>query len=312
MKISVIVPVYNVSEYLKKCLDSLLQQTFKNMEIIIVNDGSTDNSEEIVKEYQKRVMNIKYYYKENGGLSSARNYGLQYAEGEYVAFVDSDDFISFDMMEKMYNEITVTKTDICVCEFNYVYGDKVVRSYSNLNYTDIPDKKYLLTPPMACTRLYKRELFNNIKFKEGIFYEDLELNPKLVKYTKNISFVNEGLYFYVVRSGSIMKQKEFNNKLYDIFTVLDSNKELLQEEYPDEIEYMYIIHLLRSASLRFMEYDNFEENINKIIEVMDKEFPNWKNNPYYLKSGYKIKLICNLVYKKKFKLLNYLKKVTGK
>ena len=312
MKISIIVPVYNVAEYLSKCLDSLVNQTFKSIEIIVVNDGSTDNSEEIVKEYQKKYTFIKYYSKENGGLSSARNYGIQYAKGEYIAFVDSDDFIALNMMEKMYNEITVTKTDICVCEFNYVYGDKVVRSYSNLNYTDIPDKKYLITPPMACTRLYKKELFNNIKFKEGIFYEDLELNPKLVKYTKKISFVNDGLYFYVVRSGSIMKQKEFNNKLYDIFTVLDSNKELLYKDYPDEVEYMYIIHLLRSASLRFMEYENYEEHINKIIDIMDKEFPNWKNNIYYLKSGYKIKLICNLVYKKKFKLLNYLKKVTGK
>ena len=312
MKISVIVPVYNVSEYLSKCLDSILGQTFKSIEIIVVNDGSTDNSEEIVKEYQNRYMNIKYFYKENGGLSSARNYGLEYASGEYVAFIDSDDFISFDMMEKMYNEISITRTDICVCEFNYVYGDKVVRSYSNLNYTEDLVKKYLITPPMACTRLYKKELFNNIKFKEGIFYEDLELNPKLVKYTNKISFVNEGLYFYVVRSGSIMKQKEFNDKLYDIFKVLESNKEALYKDYPDEIEYMYIIHLLRTASLRFMEYDNFEDNINKIIDVMNNYFPNWQNNIYYKKSGYKIKLVCNLVYKKKFKLLNYLKKVTGK
>ena len=312
MKISVIVPVYNVAEYLPKCLDSLLGQTLKEIEIIVVNDGSPDNSEEIVKDYQKRYMNIKYYYKENGGLSDARNFGLKYATADYVTFVDSDDFISFDMMEKMYNEIVVSKSDIVVCEFNYVYGDKLVRSYSNLNYTDVPDKKYLLTPPMAWLRLYKRELFDNIQFKKGIYYEDLELTPKLVKYTKKISFVNEGLYFYVIRSGSIMRQKEFNEKLYDIFTVLESNKKELQEEYPDEIEYMYIIHLLRTSGLRFMDYDNYEENINRVIEVMDKEFPNWKNNPYLLKSGYKIRLICNLVYKRKYKLLGYIKKVTGK
>ena len=103
MKISIIVPVYNVSEYLAKCLDSLVSQSFKNIEIIVVNDGSTDNSEEIVKEYQKRYMNIKYFYKENGGLSSARNYGLEKATGEYIIIIDHDDKLTNNALEILYN-----------------------------------------------------------------------------------------------------------------------------------------------------------------------------------------------------------------
>ena len=312
MKVSVIVPVYNVYDYLEKCLNSLVNQTLKDLEIIIVNDGSTDNSMDIINKYAKKYSNIYAYSKENGGLSSARNYGLKYATGQYIAFVDSDDYIDKDMFNKMYEEAINTKSDMVVCEFNYVYGDKIVRSYCNLDYTLIPDKRYLIVPPMACTRLYKKELFNNIKFKEGIYYEDLELNPKLVKYTKKISFINEGLYYYVIRSGSIMKQQKFNNKLYDIFKVLESNKKLLAKDYPDEIEYMYIIHLLRSASLRFMEYDNYQDHLNKIVDIMKKDFPNWKNNFYYRKSSYKIKLICYLVYHKQYRLLGYIKRITGK
>jgi len=313
MKVSVIVPVYNVYDYIDKCLDSLVHQTLKEIEIIVVNDGSPDNSEEIIKKYEKKYKNIKYVIKENGGLSDARNYGLKYATGDYISFVDSDDYVSLDMFEKLYNQIIKDKADVFVCEFNYVYPDgKIIRSYSNLDYTDIPDKKYLISPPMAWTRLYKKELFKNLRFKKGIYYEDLEMNPKVIKYTKKITFVNEGLYYYIVRSGSIMRQNTFNEKLMHIFDVLDSNKKLLIKDYPDEIEYMYIDHLLRTASLRFMDYDNYKDNINKIVDIFNKDFPNWQNNIYYKKCSKKMKLICHLAYHKNYLLLKLIKKVTGK
>ena len=312
IKVSVIVPVYNVEAYLAKCLDSLVNQTLKEIEIIVVNDGSPDNSQKIIDKYAKKYKSIKAYKKENGGLSDARNYGLKKASGEYVAFIDSDDYIDKTMLEKMYHKAINDSKDIVVCDSINVYDDKQVLIKSNLHYSEDAVKSYLLAYPMACTRIYKRNLFDKIQFKKGIYYEDLELTPKLVKYTKKITFLEEGLYYYLQRSGSIMKQKEFNDRLLDIFDVLESNHKLLAKEYPEEIEYMYITHLLRTATLRFLEYNNCNKYIDKIIAIMSKYYPNWKQNKYYKQSSFKLRLLCLLAYKRHLTLLKIIKRVTGK
>jgi glycosyltransferase involved in cell wall biosynthesis len=312
VKVSVIVPVYNVEEYLAKCLDSLVNQTLKDIEIIVVNDGSPDNSESIAKKYVQKYKNISYYKKPNGGLSDARNYGIAKSKGDYLAFIDSDDYIDKTMLEKLYKEAISKKLDIVVCDSINVYPDKEVLVKSNLHYTEDAVLSYLLAHPMACTRLYSKKLFKDCKFKKGIYYEDLEFTPKLVNLTKKIGFVEEGLYYYVQRPGSIMKQKEFSEKLLDIFTVLDSNKKALGNNYPDEIEYMYITHLLRTATLRFLEYTSSKKYIDKIHDVIKENYPNWKNNKYYKMSSSKLKLICNLAYHKQIWLLKIIKTITGK
>ena len=132
IKISVIVPVYNTEKYLPKCLDSLVNQTLKDIEIIIVNDGSPDNSQKIIDDYVKKYKNIKAFEKKNGGLSDARNYGIKKASGEYIAFLDSDDYVTVDMYEKMYKKAISQHFDMVVCDLNYVYNDKVVKAYSNI------------------------------------------------------------------------------------------------------------------------------------------------------------------------------------
>ena len=313
MKVSVIVPVYNTEKYLEKCLDSIVNQDFDDYEIIIVNDGSTDNSFKIINKYVDKYDNIKAFTKQNGGLSSARNFGIAKSSGKYLMFIDSDDYIEKTMIKKMYESVINNKSDIVVCEFSYVYDDgRKIRSYSNLDYTDIAQKKYLLTPPMAPIRLIKKDLFKNIKFTEGIYYEDLELCPKLVIYAKKISFVNESLYNYLMRESSIMHQNSFNDKLLDIYKVLDSNYKVLVKDYYDEIEYMYIIHLLRTASLRFLDYKEGKSEINKIKLIIKDKFPNWKDNIYFKKSNKKIKVISYLAYYKMILLLKIIKKITGK
>ena len=255
---------------------------------------------------------IKIFNKENGGLSSARNYGINEASGNYLAFVDSDDYVEPNYLQELYDVITRDNSDIAVSEFSYVYPDgKVIRSYSNLNYTDDLLKKYLLTPPMAPIRMIKKDLFKKLQFKEGIYYEDLELCPKLVKYAKKVSFVDLSLYNYLMRDSSIMHQKEFNKKLHDIYMVLDSNYDYLYKDYPEEIEYMYIIHLLRTATLRFLDYKEGRREISKIVKIMKERFPNWKNNLYFKKSGKKIKVICYLAYYKQIMLLKIIKKIKG-
>ena len=313
IKVSVIVPVYNVEEYLERCLDSLVNQTLKETEIIVVNDGTKDNSQEIIDKYKEKYSNIKSYIKENGGLSDARNYGIKKASGDYLAFIDSDDYIDKFMLEKMWNKANKEKLDIVVCNSINIYDDNhMIEIKSNNNYSEDTIKNYLISPPMACTRICKRTLFEKIEFKKNIYYEDLELTPKLVKQTKKIDFLDEGLYYYYQRTGSIMKQKEFSEKLLDIFKVLDSNKKLLLKEYPDEIEYMYITHLLRTASLRFLDYPQHKELIEKIIKTMKENFPNWKKNKYLKKSSTKLKLVCYLAYFKKISILKIIKKITNK
>ena len=311
VKVSVIVPVYNVEKYLDKCLDSLVNQTLKEIEIIVVNDGTKDNSQKIIDKYVKKYpKKIKSHIKENGGQSSARNYGLQYATGEYIGFVDSDDWVDFTMYEKMYSKCLSENLDIVVCDVINVYENGFHKYMtSNFNYSDDIVKNYIISPPMACTRIYKKFLFDDEKFKEGILYEDLNITPGLALKTKKIGFINEGLYFYLQRSGSIMNQKNFNKKLLDIFDVLDNNYKKLNKEYFNEIEYLYITHLLRTTSLRFIDYCDSKEYLNKINEIIKERFPSWQKNDYYKKSSNKLQIICKLAYKKMYFCLKVMKKI---
>ena len=315
MKVSIIVPVYNVENYLDKCLNSLVNQTLKDIEIIVVNDGSPDNSSKIIDKYVKKYKHVKGYDKVNGGLSDARNYGVKYATGEYIAFIDSDDYVDKSMMEKMYNKAVSDNLDIVVCDSIEVMdgcdNDKGILKKSNLRYSCDDVNNYIISPPMAWCRLFKRNLFDKIKFTKGIYYEDLDLSPSLVKYTNKIGFIEEGLYYYVKRNNSIMRQNKYNDKLLDIFKVLQKNKKLLGKKYSEEVEYLYITHLLRSASLRFVDYNEASELLDKVISVMKSEFPNYKNNIYYKKSSFKLKLICYFAYRKNINMLRLLKKVSG-
>lgn len=309
MKVSVIVPVYNVEKYLARCLDSLVNQTLEDIEIIIVNDGSTDNSENIIKQYLKKYSNIKYFRKANGGLSDARNHGLKYAKGDYVAFVDSDDYVDNTIYEKMYKIAKKNKLNIVVCDTIEVYGENnKIYKHSNFHYSDNNIKNYIISPPMACIRLFKREIFNKVEFTKKIYYEDLNLMPGLVNCTSKIGFIEEGLYYYVQRDNSIMKQRQYDERLLDIFTVLKNN-DFLKEKYQDELEYLYITHLLRSASLRFLNYDNRRDLLKKVNDTIRKKYPNYSKNIYYKKSSLKFKIVCYLSYHKYYKLLKIVKRI---
>ena len=172
-KISIIVAVYNVEKYLKRSLDSILNQSYKNIEVIIVNDGSTDNSRNICEKYAELYSNIKVIHKENGGLSSARNIGIENATGEYIGFVDSDDYISSNMFEEMYNRIIESDSDIAISSFNYVKEGKILPE-DNSGDTCIFTKSeaingfFNLTCPFnysfMCNKLFKKELFKENKF----------------------------------------------------------------------------------------------------------------------------------------------------
>ena len=219
-KITVIVPVYNVEHYLSKCLDSILKQTYQNLEIIVVNDGSTDNSGGICQEYAQKDNRIVYIEKENGGLSDARNTGLDRMTGSYVTFVDSDDWIEQDYVEVLYNKITEYQADVSVGNY-YSYNEDEGMYYFHINgdsyYEKVFDnvsifenlyesqemKSFALIS--AWGKLYKASLFDYIRFDKGKLGEDGYMNQKLYLLVQKVIYINQGLYAYRQRSGSITK-----------------------------------------------------------------------------------------------------------
>ena len=219
-KITVIVPVYNVEHYLSKCLDSILKQTYQNLEIIVVNDGSTDNSGGICQEYAQKDSRIIYIEKENGGLSDARNAGLDRMTGSYVTFVDSDDWIEQDYVEVLYNKLTEYQADVSVGNY-YSYNEDEGMYYFHINgdsyYEKVFDnvsifenlyesqemKSFALIS--AWGKLYKASLFDYIRFDKGKLGEDGYMNQKLYLLVQKVIYINQGLYAYRQRSGSITK-----------------------------------------------------------------------------------------------------------
>ena len=314
-KLSVIVPVYNVEKYIDKCLNSLVNQTLKDIEIIIVNDGSPDNSEKIINEYLNKYPDkIKYLKKENGGLSDARNYGLKYATGEFIAFVDSDDYIDSKMYEDMLNHAINSKSDIVVCATEVVYPKhkKVIPASFKLT-NDYKD--FFLSVPMAWNKIFKKSLFKEpFLFKKNIWYEDLELIPTFVLKTKKISFLDNPYYKYVQREGSIMNQESFNEKTLDIYKVLESieNKFKTYKEYKnyqEEIEYLYIEHLLYSTALRISDYKiEGRKYLKEFKKLFKEKFPNWKQNKYFKKKSFKFQIVCTLSFYEMRSLINFLNK----
>jgi len=199
--ISVIVPVYNVENYLIKCLESLVYQTLKDIELICVNDGSTDGSLAILEDYQKKFSQVKVYTKSNGGLSDARNYGLKHAVGEYIAFVDSDDYVSLNMFEILYEAIKQEEADLCIAQIKEVYP-----TYEK-ELVDHNETYPLLGHPTVWNKLYKHEWIKKyqIEFPVGLWYEDNVFTYKYLLNHPKIVYVNDFLYYYRKdRVGSIM------------------------------------------------------------------------------------------------------------
>ncbi len=236
--VSIIVPVYNTSKYLEKCLYSLINQTIKNIEIIVVNDGSTDNSLEIINKISKEDERIKVYSKKNGGLSSARNYGIEKSTGKYIGFVDSDDYVREDMYEILKKNLEDNSADMSICRW-YLVENEIKRECNfkteNIVLNSEDTINVLLSHSsfdnFIVTKLYKRELFDDIRFDEGKLLEDLLIMYKLINKSRLISLCSEPLYYYVQRNNSITNNlnKELNEKCFDAFVV---RKNDLQKMYP--------------------------------------------------------------------------------
>ncbi len=308
-KVSVIVPVYNVEKYIEKCLDTLVNQTLEDIEIIIVNDGSKDNSKKIIEKYiEKYPRKIKYLDKENGGLSDARNYGMPYAKGEYIAFLDSDDYVELDMYEKMYELAKKEDSDMVECDFYWEYEDKIREDigaiYSN--------KKEMLEKirVVAWNKLIKREIIekSKIEFPKGYRYEDVEFTYKLIPYLDKFSFLKKSCVHYIQRANSISNvQNERTKEILDVLdNVLEYYKENgLYEEYKMELEYIYTRYLLCSSLLRMVKIEN-KDSRKKILKEtwnnLNTKFPNWKKNEILINNNCKKNIYMRTVNKVTYRI----------
>lgn len=298
VNVSIIVPVYNTEKYLKKCLDSLVNQTIKNIEILVVNDGSSDNSQKIINEYAEKYSFVKSLIKTNGGLSDSRNYAIPYTTGEYIGFVDSDDYVEPDMYEKMYNEAKQKNLDLIECNFIWEYPNKIKYDIGN-KYTNINDF-FLFGRVMVCNKLFKASIIKetNTKFPLGLRYEDIEFFYKLVPYFDKTDLLDNIFYHYMQRGNSIINEQ--NEKTGDIFIILNNlitfyKNNNLYEKYKENIEYLFIRILMGSSLKRISKIKNKKirkKLLYKSITELYSNFPFWKDNKLL-----KIKNKKNIYYK---------------
>ena len=317
-KVSIIVPVYNVEAYIAKCLDSLVNQTLSDIEIIVVNDGSPDNSQKIIDKYVKKYPDkVKSYIKENGGQGSARNYGLKKANGEYIGYVDSDDYIKVDMYEKLYNLAKKDNADISMCSNIIVYENNNSEVEEKLFLKTDNDKvNALFNNPGVCNKIYKKELLEEFTFRTKVWYEDLDFVSKVILKAKKISFIDEGLYYYLLRQGSTMNNSNIMKNL-DILKSFDSLINYLKEKkcydkYKDEVTYLAIYHIYIAAIVRIININNSKDKkqvINELIKYMESNFPDFKNNRYLYLLDRNKKIVYNLVRYHQYLLIRLIFKI---
>ena len=274
-KISVIIPVYNVEEYLCKCVEGIINQTYANLEIILVDDGSTDKSGQLCDELSTTDSRITVLHKKNGGLSDARNYGIEKATGKYITFVDSDDTVAVNYIDTLYELIIKYNADISICNCVHCYeGEKIQfreadytvafeteKAISNMLY----QKLFLVS---AWAKLYKIEFFSDTKFPIGKLYEDSAIMYQIFEKAKLIAFSNAEIYGYFHREGSITTQK-FNDKNFDI---LDISKEIFEhyknnKEIKDAAISYYVVAALR-IYLNCPSESAYRDRINEVKHII--------------------------------------------
>lgn len=279
-QISIIVPVYNVEKYLDRCIISILNQTIRDFELILVEDGSPDNCARICDEWARKDDRIKVIHKKNGGLSSARNAGLDIARGEYIGFVDSDDWIDIDMYQILLDAIKKYDVDYSAIEMKIVKNEQVV--YKPLEYKETvldKDKLFKLFFRVSnydihycvCDKLFKRSKLRDIRFKEGIHFEDIDFNFKLFQYCDKAVFVNQKKYYWFYNEGSITR----NGVISKDMQIIDVWKEIVKQckiKYP-EYEYFARMNYKRAFMGILGKYVKFG---------VDKNYTDWKNDRSFL------------------------------
>ena len=306
IKVSIIVPVYNTASYLRRCLNSLCEQTLKEIEIILVNDGSTDQSAEIMDAFKaKYPEKIKIFEKENGGQATARNMGILNASGKYIGFADSDDYVDTDIFEKMYDIAEKRNADYAECNYHCIYEcnnrTKEIRTRGRIR--QYKNQRDMLIDPQVSpwNKLYRKDIMQDEKvlFPEGVIYEDTAFYIKMIPHIKNPVYLDEKLVYYCVRENSTMTCNK-NIKVADIFVVLQNILDYYKENgyedaYKKELTY-FCTKILFCSSLgrigRIPDKELRKELIEHTFDFVDTKFPEYMDNPLFGgKTGMYIKLL---------------------
>ena len=286
--ISVVVPVYNVEQYIRECVDSIVSQTYCHLEIVLIDDGSLDNCPVICDEYAKKDSRIKVVHQKNGGLAKARNVGIENSSGEYITFIDSDDYIASNYIEILYRGIIENNADVSIASFrSFEKNNTAVIEDSSCQFATISKKRCfenytsIFTNPFvsAWNKLYKRNLFSNIRFPEGKLYEDAFTTYKIFDVSQKIVFTSSVLYFYRLNPDSIMGQS-FRKKHLEMIDAFRSGFDYFEKKDEKDISELFIAPLLMREIYcwwgvkKLLKDDNLAK---KILGDYKKDSKNLKN-----------------------------------
>jgi glycosyltransferase involved in cell wall biosynthesis len=279
--ISIIVPVYNVENYIKKCVDSIKNQSYSNLEIILVDDGSTDTSGEICDELAINDNRIIVIHKKNGGQSDARNSGLKIMKGEYIGFVDSDDYIDSNMYEHMLRYMLDNQLDVVMCGTSSVFGEKEVASKKFDSYilTDKEDiiedvfaKSYEGSTTIVCNKLFKRKIFSKLYFKLNTTFEDDEIALSWINRVSRYGRISNSFYKYVQRDGSTTHRKKYKSSIFDVISIYEKNRSIIYRDYikaSESVNYRYWwAH--RCALDMLLGCVDYREHINDAYQIQSR------------------------------------------
>ena len=287
-KVSIIVPIYNVEKYLERCVTSILNQTYKNIEVLLIDDCSTDRSGEIAKKFEEKDSRCRYIKREkNGGSSATRNTGIENATGEYLSFVDSDDWVSENFISHLINKAKEQNADITVCDYIMVNenGKEIkANTLENLSDNSKYEDKIAYIRNHVVTKLLKKDFFikQNLKFPEEIKRaEEMQVIIPMLTKTNKIAILNEALYYYYQRKNSLSNNRKpekidlsFYSKAFE--NVIKNSKGL----YPEEIEYHGILEMIYGKTMLMIRHKYSNKEIKEHLKEFDNKFPNWRKNKY--------------------------------
>lgn len=315
--VSIVVPVYKVEEWLERCVKSIQNQTYSNIEIILVDDGSPDHSGEICDRLAEQDSRIKVIHKPNGGQGDARNIGVDAVTGKYLLFVDSDDYIAKDLVEKNIAVAEEYNCDMILFDYYYVEnGKKEVRT-NNVPANQIinlkRERQLLMIPPSPVIKFYNFEFYKraNSTFPKGLYYEDLGMTLKILTDAERIYYLPEPFYYYMIRGNSTMGSRDYERNHHDMELILKQVIEFYKEkelykEYRVELEYLTFLNLYFEPSKKMVLANVDKKYLMKTAKLMKEMFPEFTKNSYICKMGKKDKLHFWILNHKQYWLMRVL------
>lgn len=311
MKVSIIIPVYNASKYIDKCFKEILNQSYKDFEVIAINDGSTDNSSKLLKKYESKYPFIKIINQNNTGQAIARNRAIEIASGDYLTFIDIDDFIDTHYLEELVNAMEDGNYDLVYCDYYEYYSPiKLVLKRNNMG--------PILANYAPWGKLYKTSFFKKykLKFLEGKLFEDIPIIPVLAGLGKS-KYVPIPLYYYNKSNVSSIRRNKYSKRLEDIYDAIDETiynfkKHKIFNKYKNEIEFIYLDSFLKGGVMRFADYKEGIKQIPRVRTKVLEYFPNILDNPYYKKCSKKEQLLYKITLNMNPSILSKIKRLLKK